>query len=51
MEEVKPIWSLAWGLWWRMMLITLGIYAVIGIIVLIVTLIAGIALMPFLRGF
>ena len=51
MKEVKPTWCLAWGLWWRMMLITLGIYVVIGIIALIATLIAGIALIPFIPGF
>ncbi|GEM_PF-1300269 len=30
MEEIKPTWRLAWGLWWRMVLITLGIHVVIG---------------------
>jgi len=51
MEEVKPTWRLAWGLWWRIMLITLGVYAAIGIIGLIFALIAGIALMPLIPGF
>jgi hypothetical protein len=36
MQEVKPTWKLSWGLWWRMMLISLGIYAVIFIILLII---------------
>jgi len=26
---VKPTWGLAWGLWWRMLLINIGIVAVI----------------------
>jgi len=30
--EVKPTWRLAWGLWWRMFLIGLGITVVIGVI-------------------
>jgi hypothetical protein len=30
--EVKPTWRLAWGLWWRMLLIGLGITVVIGVI-------------------
>jgi hypothetical protein len=45
MQEVKPTWKLAWGLWWRMMLITLGIYAVVAIIALIV---GAAAILPFL---
>jgi len=48
MEEIKVTWGLAWGLWWRMMLITLGIYAVIGVIVFIA---GAAALIPFLAGF
>jgi len=28
-NEVKPTWRLAWGLWWRMFLITLGIVVII----------------------
>lgn len=28
-NEVRPTWRLAWGLWWRMFLITLGIAAII----------------------
>ena len=48
MEEISVTWRLAWGLWWRMMPITLGVYAVIGLI----TFIAGAAaLIPLLGGF
>ena len=43
MEEVKVTWRLAWGLWWRMLLITLGLYAIVGIIAFI----AGVAVIPF----
>ena len=28
-NEVKPTWKLAWGLWWRMFLISLGIGVII----------------------
>jgi hypothetical protein len=31
-NEVKPTWKLAWGLWWRMSLISLGISVIIGVI-------------------
>ncbi|MFW6117984.1 MAG: hypothetical protein ACOC6R_00640 [Chloroflexota bacterium] len=41
-NEVKPSWRLAWGLWWRMTLISLGISL---IILLIVTLV-GLSLTP-----
>jgi len=30
--EVKPTWKLAWGLWWKMALITLGISVIINMI-------------------
>ncbi len=47
MEEIKPTWRLAWGLWWRYFLITLGIYAIITAILFVV----GITtLIPFLQG-
>jgi len=36
MEEIKVTWRLAWGLWWKMVLITLGIYVIIIGIVLAV---------------
>ncbi|MCD6568412.1 MAG: hypothetical protein J7K94_06735 [Dehalococcoidia bacterium] len=41
-NEVRPTWKLAWGLWWRIALITLGVYAIIGAIVLLL----GISLIP-----
>jgi len=34
-NEVKPTWRLAWGLWWRMFLIGLGISVIIGAIMFI----------------
>lgn len=34
-NEVRPTWKLAWGLWWRMFLISLGISVIIGGILLI----------------
>ena len=40
--EIRPTWRLAWGLWWRIFLIGLGISAVIGLIVFLV----GISLIP-----
>jgi len=46
--EVKPTWGLAWGLWWRVMLISLGIYAVIGIPVALI--VGASALAPFRGG-
>jgi hypothetical protein len=42
-EEIRPTWKLAWGLWWRGALITLGIAAVIWGIMLILSL-AGVIL-------
>lgn len=41
-NEVKPTWRLAWGLWWRMTLIGLGVSVVIGLILSLV----GIAVIP-----
>ena len=35
-NEVKPTWRLAWGLWWRMFLIGLGVSVVIGVILSLV---------------
>ncbi len=46
-NEVKPTWKLAWGLWWRVFLISLGIWAVVGLIIFLVMLIAGVSLIPF----
>jgi hypothetical protein len=40
--EVKPTWRLAWGLVWRIFLISLGIYAVIFLIIVLV----GVSLIP-----
>ena len=45
---VKPTWRLAWGLMWRAYLITLGIYALIFGILLVVV---GTTLLPFLGVF
>lgn len=41
-NEVKPTWRLAWGLWWRMLLISLGISVLIGVILFLV----GVAFIP-----
>jgi hypothetical protein len=41
-NEVKPTWKLAWGMWWRMFLITLGIALIVGAILFAV----GISLIP-----
>ena len=46
MEEIKATWRLAWGLWWKMFLITLGIWVVIIGIVLAVFGPAIFALLP-----
>ena len=42
MDEIRPTWRLAWGLWWRMLLINLGIAVVIGVILFLV----GISFVP-----
>jgi hypothetical protein len=34
-NEVKPTWRLAWGLWWRWVLIGLGVGLVIWLIMFI----------------
>lgn len=39
---VKPTWKLAWGLFWRMFLISLGIYAILGGILFLV----GVSFIP-----
>ncbi len=44
-NEVKPTWRLAWGLWWRMVLIGLGISVVIGAIMLVLFLL-GVVCIP-----
>jgi hypothetical protein len=33
--EIKVTWRLAWSLWWRMMLISLGIWFIIWLIMVI----------------
>ena len=35
-NEVKPTWRLAWGLWWRFFLISLGVGAIIFLILFFV---------------
>jgi hypothetical protein len=49
MQEVRPTWKLAWGLWWRMMLITVGIYIVI--LLPIILIVGFAAIMPFMGGY
>lgn len=41
-DEVRPTWKLAWGLWWRMFLISLGIFVIIAAILTVV----GVTLIP-----
>jgi hypothetical protein len=41
-NEVRPTWKLAWGLWWRMFLISLGI----GVIVTAILIAVGVAIVP-----
>jgi hypothetical protein len=43
-NEVRPTWKLAWGLWWRMFLIGLGISVIIGGILAILFLVCGICI-------
>lgn len=40
--EVKVTWSLAWSLWWRQMLIGLGVMAIIYIPIILILLALGI---------
>jgi len=30
--QVKPTWRLAWGLWWKMCLISLGVSVIVNLI-------------------
>ncbi len=47
MEGVKPTSKLAWGLWWRMMLISLALWGVImGVAILV-----GVSLIPWASFF
>jgi hypothetical protein len=50
-DEIRPTWRFAWGLWWRMFLISLGISVIIGGILLILDLV-GVVCIPWesLRG-
>jgi len=50
MDEIKPTWRFAWGLWWKMFLISLGIWAVVGLVIFLIILIAGVSFLPFLPG-
>ncbi len=45
--EVKPTWRLVWGLWWKMFLISLALYAIIGLIMFFTV---SAAFLPFLGG-
>ena len=51
MDEIRPTWKLAWGLWWRMLLITLGVYAVIGGIIWLIVVLLGVSLIPWAMPF
>ena len=44
-NEVRPTWKLAWGMWWRMFLITLGIVLIVWAIVAAVM---GLSIIPWL---
>ena len=46
--EVKPTWQLAWGLYWRMLLIGLGMWVVVWLITFLAV---GAAFLPFLEYF
>ena len=45
-NEVKPTWRLAWGLWWRMFLIGLGVSVIIGLILYLVAVPLIVSLLP-----
>ena len=44
--NVKPTWSLAWGLYWRMLLIGLFVTGVVYLIGIIIMLAMGFTLLP-----
>ncbi len=44
-DEVRPTWKLAWGMWWRMFLITLGIALIIWVIIALAW---GLSIVPWL---
>ena len=51
MDEIKPTWRLAWGLWWRWFLIGLGVSAVVGLIMwLVLPALIMPLIVPFLLG-
>jgi len=43
-NEVKPTWRLAWGLWWRWFLISLGMGAIITLVLFLI----GVSIIPWL---
>lgn len=45
-NEVKPTWRLAWGLWWRMSLLGLGVSVIIGLILYLVAIPLIVSLLP-----
>jgi Mg/Co/Ni transporter MgtE len=45
-NEVRPTWRLAWGLWWRMLLISLGMGLIIGAILAILALVGITFILP-----
>ena len=47
MDEIRPTWRLAWGLWWRWFLIGLGVSLVIGAIMTLLVFLLGISLASF----
>ena len=52
MDEIRPTWRLAWGLWWRWFLIGLGVSVVIGAIMALLVFLLGISLiMPLASSF
>jgi len=46
MDEIRPTWKLAWGLWWRMLLISVAVSAAIGALMVV----AGVSLLALLPG-
>ncbi len=45
MDEIKVTWGFAWALWWRFMLISLGVWFIVWLIMVIVALALGAAFM------
>jgi hypothetical protein len=46
MNEVKVTWRLVWAIWWRFMLISLGVWFLVWLIMIIVAFSLGTAFMP-----